>query len=307
MRLLLLGVTWLPAAGVIAALTGNARADADSLNDVLGPREIAVGEALRGGATGASSVDLNPAGLSLNRELVFEGGYGYRATDSASLVGVSACDSTNAVPGCFFYGYAGSNPELGAMTMHRTTHVGGVSLSRAIIPRILVGTTAKYFRFTSDMPGESKASGTTFDLGATIRLNELFNLGVSAQNLWASTESPQFPRAVGGGVYAHVVSALALSFDARWKLDGNDNSARYGGGAELFLRGDGGQTGYPIRAGALHDNGLGATYLSAGVGFTSLRFGIDVAGRREISGGDETLIVASMRIFGPRFAAPGLE
>ena len=220
MRSLSLGVTrratwpgtWLPAAGVIAALTGNARADADSLDDVLGPREIAVGEALRGAATGASSVDLNPAGLSLNRELVFEGGYGYRASDSASLVGVSACDSTNAVPGCFFYEYAGSNPELGAMTMHRTTHLGGLSLSRALVPRILVGATAKYFRFSSEMPRESKASGTTFDLGATIRLNELFNLGVSAQNLWASTESAQFPRAVGGG-------------------------------AELFVRGGDGQSG----------------------------------------------------------------
>jgi hypothetical protein len=307
MRVLLLGVTWLPAAGVIAALTGNARADADSLDDVLGPREIAMGEALRGGATGATSVDLNPAGLSLNRELVFEGGYGYRASDSASLVGVSACDSTNAVPGCFFYEYAGSNPELGSMTMHRTTHLGGVSLSRAIIPRILVGATAKYFRFNPEMTGEPKASGTTFDLGATIRLNELFNLGVSAQNLWSSTESPQFPRAVGGGVYAHVVSILALSFDARWRLDGNDQGARYGGGAELFLRGGDGQSGYPIRVGAVHDNGLGATYLSAGLGFTSVRFGIDVAGRREVSGGDETLIVASMRIFGPRFASPGLE
>jgi hypothetical protein len=311
MRLLLLGVTrrvtWLPAAGVIAALTGNARADADSLDDVLGPREIAVGEALRGAATGASSVDLNPAGLSLNRELVFEGGYGYRASDSASLIGVSACDSTNAVPGCFFYEYAGSNPDLGGMTMHRTTHLGGLSLSRALIPRILVGATAKYFRFSSDMTGESKASGTTFDFGATIRLNELFNVGVSAQNLWASTDSPQFPRAVGGGVYAHVVSMLALSFDARWRLNGDAHGARYGGGAELFLRGGDGQSGYPIRVGALHDNGLDATYLSAGLGFTSVRFGIDVAGRKEISGGDETLIVASMRVFGPRFAAPGIE
>src|SRR5262245_22818423 len=306
MRLLVLGVAWLTTAGLIAASTGSARADADSLDDISGPREIAVGEALRGGATGASSVDLNPAGLPLNRELVFEGGYGYRATDSASLVGVSACDSTNPVPGCFFYSYAGSNPELAAMTLHRSTHVGGLSLSRAVIPRLLVGTTAKYYRFRSEMAGESNASGTTFDLGATIRFNDLINLGVSAQNLWSSTESPQFPRAIGGGIYAHVVSALALSFDARWRLDGG-TTARYGGGAELFLRGSGGQTGYPIRAGALHDNGLGATYLSAGVGFTSLRFGIDVVGRREISGGSETLIVASMRIFGPRFAAPALE
>jgi hypothetical protein len=266
-----------------------------------------MGEALRGGATGASSVDLNPAGLSLNRELVFEGGYGYRASDSASLVGISACDSTNALPGCFFYEYAGSNPELGGMTMHRTTHVGGVSLSRTLIPRVLVGATAKYYRFTSDMDGESKASGTTFDFGATIRLNEMLNIGVSTQNLWATNESPQFPRAIGGGVYAHVVSSLALSFDARWRLDGKDTGARYGGGAELFLRGDGGQSGYPIRVGAVHDNGLGATYLSAGLGFTNVHFGIDVAGRREISGGDETLIVASMRIFGPRLAAPGIE
>jgi hypothetical protein len=311
MRLLLLGVTWrviwLAAAAMVAALSGNAGADADSLNDVLGPREIAMGEALRGGATGASSIDLNPAGAGLNRELVFEGGYGYRASDSASLVGLSACDSTNAVPGCFFYDYAGSNPDLGGMTMHRTTHVGGLSLSRALIPRVLVGATAKYFRFTSDMANEPKASGTAFDFGATIRLNELFNIGVSVQNLWSTNDSAQFPRAVGGGVYAHVVSSLVLSFDARWRLDGVDTGARYGGGAELFLRGDGGQTGYPIRVGALHDNALGATYLSAGLGFTSLRFGIDVAGRREISGGDETLIVASMRIFGPRFAAPGID
>jgi len=191
--------------------------------------------------------------------------------------------------------------------MHRTTHVGGLSLSRSLIPRVLVGMTAKYFRFTSDMANEPKASGTTFDFGATIRLNELLNVGISTQNLWSTTESAQFPRAVGGGVYAHIVSSLALSFDARWRLDGADTGARYGGGAELFLRGDGGQTGYPIRVGAVHDNALSATYLSAGLGFTSERFGIDVAGRREVSGGDETLIVASMRIFGPRFAAPGVE
>jgi hypothetical protein len=301
MRSLVIGVLW------VAALARGARADTDSLNDLLGPREIAVGEAMRGGATGASGIDLNPGGLPLNRELVFEGGYGYRAADSASLVGVSACDSTNAMPGCFFYNYAGSNPELGDMTLHRTTHVGGLALSRMLVPRILIGATAKYYHFTSDMAGDTNASGTAFDLGATVRVTQLINLGVSAQNLWATTASPQFPRAVGGGLYARPVSALALSFDTRWKLDGSDHSARYGGGAELFLHGDGGQSGYPIRVGALHDNGLGATYLSAGLGFATVTWGIDIAGRREVKGGDETMIIASMRFFGPRLAAPPLE
>jgi hypothetical protein len=300
MRSLVLGVLSL------AALSGSARAGADSLNDQLGPREIAVGEALRGGATGVSSVDLNPSGLPLNRELVFEGGYGYRADDSASLLGVSACDSTNSVPGCFFYDYAGSNPELDGMTGHRTTHVGGLSLSRMAVPRVLIGATAKYYHFTSDMTGEANASGVAFDLGATMRLSDAINLGVSAQNLWASTSTPQFPRAIGGGVYAHLASALSLSFDSRWKIDG-DTSARYGGGAELFLHGNGGQSGFPLRAGALHDDGLGATYLSAGLGYAALGWGIDIAGRREVKGGDENLIIASMRFFGPRMPAPGVE
>ncbi|HEU4732641.1 MAG TPA: hypothetical protein VFT22_32320 [Kofleriaceae bacterium] len=296
----------------IAALAGSARAGADSLDDLLGPREIAVGEALRAGATGAAGVDLNPSGIPLNRELVFEGGYGYRGADSASLVAVSACDSTNAMPGCFFYNYVGSNPELGNMTMHRATHVGGLALSRMIVPRVLFGATAKYYHFSTsgmaDPAAEPDASGTAFDLGATVRVTDLINVGVSAQNLWASSDTAEFPRAIGGGIYAHPLSLLAVSFDARWRLDGDDRSARFGGGVELFLSGSGGQSGYPIRVGALHDgNGAGATYLSLGLGFASASWGIDVAGRREVKGGDETLVIASMRFFGPRLAAPSVE
>ncbi len=301
MRSLVLGVL------SVAALDGLARADADSLDDVLGPREIAVGEAMRGGATGAAAADLNPSGLPLNRELVFEGGYGYRASDSASLVGVSACDSTNALPGCFFYNYAGSSPELGGVMGHRTTHVGGLAMSRTLVPRILLGSTVKYYNFSSDMAGEPDASGTAFDLGLTVRVTNMINVGVAMQNLWATEDSAQFPRAVGGGVYARPIPSLAFSFDMRWKLDGADRSARYGGGAELFLHGKNSQSGYPIRVGALRDNTLESTYLSAGLGYASMTWGIDVAARREVKGGDETLMLASMRFFGPRLAAPGVE
>jgi hypothetical protein len=82
---------------------------------------------------------------------------------------------------------------------------------------------------------------------------------------------------------------------------------RYGGGGELFLPTSGGQSGYPICVGALHDdNGTGTTYLSAGLGYTSISWGIDIAGRRQIKGGDENPIIASMRP-GPRMAAPGVE
>src|SRR5262245_12463193 len=95
-------------AAVVAVVAGaplatrSAHADSDGMLDALGPREIALGDATRGGATGASARS-NPAGLPLTSELVFEGGYGYRGIDSTSVVSVSACDSTNAAPGCFYY------------------------------------------------------------------------------------------------------------------------------------------------------------------------------------------------------------
>lgn len=257
---------------------------------------------MRGGATGASSIGMNPAGLPLNRELVFEGGYGYRMSDQASLIGVSACDSTATMPGCFFYSYAGASLDMAGTTMHRSTHVGGLSVGYPATPHILLGSSVKYFHFASDLMSEPKASGLNWDIGATIRLTELVNLGVAGYNLWGE-DSTQFPRAVGGGMLARPTPTLALSFDARWRLEG-EKGARYGGGAELFL--SGGKNGYPLRVGALHDNSKATTLLSAGIGFATLRFAVDVTGRMSISGPNDKMVIASMRFYGPRQPAPAL-
>lgn len=289
----------------VTALLGHASADSSALDNTLGPRELAVGEAMRGGATGAMSIGMNPAGLPLNRELVFEGGYGYRASDSASLIGVSACDSTTAVPGCFFYQYAGSSPELDGMTGSRRAHVAGMSLSRPFVPRVLIGATTKYYDFESSMTGETDASGFVLDLGATIRLTNLINLGLAAQNLYATEESSQFPRALGGGVLARPLPTLTFSFDARWKLEGDDDRARYGGGVEWFLKSK--QNGFPIRLGGLHDNNGDSTFVTGGLGFATMKWTVDVGARRQVSGGDETAVLASMRFYGPRMAAPSLD
>ena len=292
------------------AWLGTAHADGDSLQDLMGPREVALGEAMRGDATGASAIALNPAGLPLNKELVFEGGYGYRQSDQASLLGVSACDSTNAVPGCFFYDYAGSSPagDLGnAMPASHTTSIAGLALAHTVTPHVLFGVTAKYYHYDTNVMGESDASGFAFDAGLTIRLTELVNLGLAGDNLLATQSSPEMPRAYGGGLSLKPLPMLTLNYDMRWITSGTVHGARYGGGGELFLRSSSGQTGFPIRVGALRDNSLDSTYLSAGLGFSTMSFGVDVGGRKSISGLDETMIIASIRLFGPRLAAPGVE
>jgi hypothetical protein len=290
---------------VLAAAVGSARADGDSLVDTLGPREVALGDAMRAGATGASAIALNPAGLPLSREMVFEGGYGYRPSDGASLFGVSACDTTGTA-GCFFYNYAGANPTLDGMTGHTNTNVGGLTLAYPFTPRVIFGSTIKYFKFDSDMPMQPSSSGFAWDAGALLRLTDMINIGFAGYNI-AGAQSTQFPRAIGGGLQAKVLPILSVNFDARWRLEGAQQGARFGGGAELFLSTKNGQTGFPIRLGALHDNDLGSTFLSAGLGVSAMKWGFDIAARRAVTNGDELLVIASMRFYGPRLPAPPLD
>ena len=215
----------------------------------------------------------------------------------ASVISLSACDSTSTIPGCFYYTHVGNNSELDGLSGHDTANIVGTSVGYPITPHVLVGSSVKYYDTSSDLMSEPSTSGFAWDIGTTFKLTDLVNIGAVGYNI-LNSESPEFPRAIGGGIYAHPVSILALSFDSRWKTD--NSTVRYGGGAELFLRTANGQTGFPLRGGMLHDTETGITYLSAGIGLAAMKYGIDIGGRFAVAGGSETAIVASMRFYGPR-------
>ena len=294
----------IPCALITSGLVPAARADASSLNDNLGPREIAVGEASRADARGAMAISLNPAGLILSHELVFEAGYGHRPGDGANTVAVSACDSTNVAPGCFYYRYFRAEPEIGDMTFKRHVHEFGAVLSKRLSPNISIGVNTRYFRYATTMTGEDDASGFSSDVGALINL-ESFNVALVGYNVLAE-DSAQYPLGIGTGISARLVNALSMNADAVWNLDApkGDSTGRYGGGFEYFLQAHNRKQGYPLRVGMVYDNGLDGTYLTAGLGFLSMKMGLDVGLRKQVSGGDELMILASLRIFGPRMAAP---
>ena len=281
------------------------RADANSFNDGLGPREIAVGESMRANARGALATTLNPAGLALNRELVFEGSYGYRTEDSASAVAVSACDSTTPVAGCFYYRYFSASPELGGASLDRRAHEFGTVAARQLSPRVLVGVAGKYFDYESDNPEEGDSDGFGFDVGLTVRASDAVNVGLVGHNVWA-VDSAQYPRAVAGGLALQPSRSLAISLDGVWNLDTpeGESTGRYGGGAEYFISASDMQSGYPLRVGAVYDHQLESTYLTAGVGSMTTKMGLDVGARKQVDGGEELMVHASLRVFGPRQPSP---
>jgi len=281
-------------------LSSTAPARASSLNDYFGPREIAVGETLRANSPGGQATTLNPAGLALTRQLVFEGSYGYRPDDSASTVAASACDSTVPVPGCFYYHYFTAAPEIDGTDYSRRVHEFGIAAARAITKRIAFGINVRYFNYKSDAPGEEDSSGFAADGGLVLRASDAIQVAVVGYNLIAA-DSTQYPRGIGAGLALRPVPALGIGVDGVWDLDAPEGTGtgRYGGGLEYFFQSGDRQTGYPIRVGTVYDNELDSTYITGGLGLNTPKIGIDVGARKQVDGGDELIILGSLRLFGP--------
>lgn len=283
-------------------LSSTAAADANSLTDYFGPREVSLGETMRADSYGSLATTLNPAGLALNRQLVFEGSYGYRPGDSASTVAISACDSTVAVPGCFYYHYFGAQPSLEGEDYDRRAHEGGIAAARAITSRLFFGVNARYFDYESNLDGEMDSSGFAADFGLTLKATSHIQAAVVGYNLLAA-ESAQYPMGVGAGVAVRPTAAMAIGLDGLWNLDVAEgkSTGRYGAGFEYFWQASDQLSGYPVRAGVVHDRELEATYATAGLGYTSMRVGLDVGARKQVDGGDELMVQAGLRLFGPHF------
>jgi hypothetical protein len=294
------GITTLAIAALLSLVAApRARGDDSALSEHLGPREIALGDAKRADATGASAIALNPAGLALNRELVFELGYNRESSAGTDSIGVSACDSTVPVPGCFYYRYYQSKPELGLTELDLRAHEAGFTAARAFGSHIAVGTTTKWFDYETDLSGDRSSSGWGLDAGLVFLASQAIRLGVASYNLVAK-DSPHYPRGLGVGLALRPLGSLGLFADGVWNLDlpEGEDTGRYGGGAEYFLVTEGGQTGYPFRAGVVRDTTVDRTYVTAGLGFRSLSIGIDLAVRKDVDG-SEALLVGSIRVFAP--------
>lgn len=290
----------------LGGLGSQASADADSLLDPLGPRELAMGESLRADARGTAATTLNPAGLALSSDLVFEGAYGHGMGNGADVVNIAACDSTVPLPACYYYRYINADPQIGGMSFRRRVHEGGVAVSRTIAPQVAIGFTTRYFDYTTDLMGEEDSSGFQFDAGAVVRPSQIASVAVVGYNL-IGEDSAQYPVGVGAGLALQPSPVLTFGLDALWNLElpEGQSTGRYGGGIEYFLRSQDMQTGYPLRAGAVYDAGLG-TYVTAGLGVQTAKLGIDIGARKQVDGGDELMIQAGLRIFGPRQEAGAL-
>jgi hypothetical protein len=136
-----------------------------------------------------------------------------------------------------------------------------------------------------------------------LRLADELSIGGVFYNLLGHDED-NFPRGIGTGVSLVVADKLNIGADALWSLDHPEGTrtGRYSTGAELFLTGEGGEQGYPLRVGYVYDRVSFNKYVTAGIGFITPRLGLDLGMRKQVGGeaGNEFLFEVGLRLFMPQ-------
>jgi hypothetical protein len=295
--------------------------------DFVGPRALGQGEAQRATATGASGPLLNPAGMSLIRQYAIEGIYGINIEQLGHHAHVSVVDSvTSRVAAGLFYTFIYAQPKLGfnwaggqvdSAQLTRTGHAAGLSLSLPLGDKFILGATVKYLHFdtTAPLPANTVPStitldtvnGITFDVGLIVKLGEKFRIAAIGYNLW-DHGSRESPLSLGLGLAVTPVPSLNISFDTVVNFTGFQSysidmttgkinlnarqTARLGPGIEWLIANK-----VPIRAGVVYDSGLPGTFLTAGLGYVSPAFGVDLGYRGKVQGGIENTLMLGIRLF----------
>jgi hypothetical protein len=295
--------------------------------DFVGVRALGMGEAERATATGSSGPLINPAGMSLIKQYVIEGMYGFHVEPTGHQAHVSVVDSVTArVAAGLFYNFVYETPKLGfdwaggtiqSTQVTRTGHVAGLSLSLPLGDHFILGATVKYLHISTVAPFPPGAvpttltldlvNGITFDFAMLLKLGDKFNATAIGYNLW-DHGSRESPLSLGLGLAYLPLPTLSINFDTVLNFTGNQNysrdaktgqvntsqrtTARLGPGIEYVIAGR-----VPLRAGVVWDSTLPSTAVTAGLGYLSTSFGIDLSYRGRVQGGADNLIMLGIRLF----------
>ena len=261
---------------------------------MLTPRSIGMGGALRGAATGATALSLNPSGISLVRSYVVEGGYQYLRGPDGHVASLAVADSTSSfnVGGGIYYNYATASPEAAAK---RGRHEAGAALCFPFGDRVIVGGTIRYLRMHTDALGavpEDDTNGITFDAGVTIRPVPFISLGLAGRGL-RDLDNPQAPLTLGGGVALTPTPQLVVAIDAVNVDVEPDDYLTVSGGAEYTLA-----SRFAFRLGG--GRSRGDNFGSAGFSVVDEVGALDLGGQLALSGrGSSLFIGVAARLFVP--------
>lgn len=307
-----------------------------AVDDLVTPRALGMGGAMRANATGALGPLINPSGMAMVHQYAIEAFYGFDVQSIGNTVHVSLADSiTSRLAAGIYYTYVHSAPEL-RYTVDgppgRALRQGsetGLALALPIGEHFALGLTNKYVSVSTEVGNPScdplvpdscraitidsttshaAAAGYTLDFGMTLRLGDSVSFGIAGQNL-VPLHSVEAPMTLGMGLSYNMGQSFLIEVDGAVYFDRFHKPSSIGPngeritGAVITTGMVAGGLEYliagkvPIRAGVSYDTGLTATYLSLGTGYTGTKFAIDLSYRQKVQAGIDSLLALAIRVF----------
>ena len=278
---------------VLLLILPSSFAHAGIFEEHSGVRSAGMGGAHRALGTSNEAIYLNPATIASFARFGIDLELAYQKPEKLRRMRVSAVDSkTSAVA-------AGIGHEIiqdapGYASLKRTS----LSVAHRLGQYASFGTTGHYIEGTRTVDGE-EVDFTTLntDIGFSLNLSDLIQLGVSWHNLADSDEQTLSPESVGLG-FAIGSQILVGVFDVRLEEDGQGESqASYHAGAEIFLGG-----AIPIRAGYSRDALDPETNqkhhrITGGIGYVTKTGALDMAIDKSLTDSKNWTLVTAIKLF----------
>ncbi len=277
------------AAGTPAPLT---------IPDLAGPRTLALGGGV-GLASGSEALFSNPAALAARKRYVVDTFYltdrrpGLDGSaERQDFFGGTAADSaTTGVAAGFSYTRAMKGVETGTLLR--------LGLATQLTRGLSVGVQGNYF----DLHGAERIDKNfNLDAGVFLQVSPKVSVGAAGYNLVHNEHREVLPRAwaagfaVGADTSLQLVGEYRIEHDRARAADGSAKSTnRYSVGAEYLFA-----NAVPVRAGYERDETLDTSWWSAGVGYVTQRYVVDLAFRQSTTDPTARTFALALRVFVPQ-------
>ncbi len=272
-----------------------------------------MGGSLRGAATNASAIFLNPAGLALLQSYVVTAFYDFHVRDNGHVAHSSVVDSIASkwIKAGLYYNLLIMRPDIydrnqqKELTLKQDGHEVGIALAVPFGAHFALGATIKYqyYKASIEVPdpdGEGNTDHTVdrisnigVDLGMVLKIVEGFTAGVTAMNV-VPQKSIHAPITMGMGLAYGYKTHFLAAFDVVLDFTSRDKKVvpSIYGGLEVFLGGK-----YAIRAGTQYEGLTEAVSVTGGFGYINKKAGVDIFVAQQVDGGVETRVGFAVKLF----------
>jgi hypothetical protein len=299
--------------GIVAALA-LATTPALARENGAPARALGMGDAVRALGMGTSGLYFNPAGMAQTMSYAIDLGYGYKSFANGHNGHLSFVDSKTNQELAGGAGYSYSYADKGGMnTQTHDLRFAVASQFRSKSIQFCYGGGFRYMKVEQDASGginDLNKWAPSMDLGVLVGFNDLFYIGVAAQNIITMQKvkgganllvrRPIAPRSVGIGLGINY-SILHFGVDVDLDLESkgtNTVTPSPMAGLELTLA-----QMIALRAGFVWDR-VGTfdhtqMRISAGLGYVSKYVGVDVGYAHDVTHVSDWMIESSFRVFLP--------